>query len=286
MAIEFKRGQAGEGEDADDRRRREAERTREEFGIATLSHDEELIDDETFSQMHDRLANSRIGPDDEASPVPHAPAADAATRAKAESDADDELLLEEIATVLPSQDASGTHDGDTGPPLDAAAVAHLERQLLDAKDRDQVACIALSVARHYATAAALFVVNKGLVAGLRGSGGGLEDRIEGIMIPTDADSLMAAPIETARLARSSAPLGDVDQRVLRAMGREDVHHVAVLPIAIGTRVVNLLYVDAGPDPLSETGLAALRVLCIGVGKVYERLVVERKKNGPAGGSRA
>ena len=63
------------------------------------------------------------------------------------------------------------------------------------------------------------------------------------------------------------------------MGRESVHHVAAVPIAIGERVVNLLYVDNGPAPLAETSLAALRVLCVGVGRVYERLIVERKRTG-------
>lgn len=276
MAIEFKRGREGEGEDADDRRRREAERTREEFGIETLSHDEELIDDETFSQMHDRLANARVGPDDGA----------AVGGAPNDVEQSDELLLEEIATVLPTHKSphdaarSTAASADAGPPRDAAAVAHLERRLIDAKDRDEVASITLGIARHYATAAALFVVNKGIVAGLSGAGGGLEERIEGIMIPTNADSLMATPIETGRPVRSAAPLGAVDQRVLRAMGRDTVHHVAVLPIVIGKRAVNLLYVDAGPDPLAETALAALRVLCIAVGKVYERLIVERKRSGP------
>jgi hypothetical protein len=170
-------------------------------------------------------------------------------------------------------------NADTRPPIDPAGVAELERQLAAAKDRDGVAALALAIARYHAEAAALFVVNKGLIAGLRGSGGGLEARIEGIMIPVDAESLMATPIKTGRLLRSATPLGAVDMRVLRAMGREHTQHVAVLPIVIGGRVVNLLYVDNGRAPLAETSLGALRVLCIGVGRVYERLIVERKQAG-------
>lgn len=270
MAIEFKRNPELDHESEDDRRRREAEQTREQFGIATLSHDEELIDDETFSRMHDRLAVGR------AAPAQSGSAADPDTPRKGDVD---ELVLEEIATVLPSQAVHARPDVDAGPPADSAAVAELERQLMAAKDRDEVAGLALGIARYHAEAAALFVVNKGLVAGLRGSGGGLEGRTEGIMIPVDADSVMAAPIANGRLLRSATPLGPVDMRVLRAMGRESVHHVAAVPIAIGDRVVNLLYVDNGSAPLAETSLAALRVLCVGVGRVYERLIVERKRSG-------
>jgi hypothetical protein len=273
MAIEFKRNRDLDHESEDDRRRREAEQTREQFGIATLTLDEELIDDETFSRMHDRLAIGRAAPQ----PDPDASApADAATAAPAGEV--DELVLEEIATVLPSPAAQTTPTVDAGPPTDPAAVADLERQLAAAKDRTGVAALALGIARYHADVAALFVVNKGLIAGLRGSGGGLEDRTEGIMIPVDAGSLMAAPIGSGRLVRSATPLGPVDMRVLRAMGREHVHHVAVLPIAIGDRVVNLLYVDNGRAPLAETSLGALRVLCLGVGRVYERLIVERKQS--------
>jgi len=263
MAIEFKRSTTADAEAEDDRRRREAERTREEFGIATLSHEEELIDDETFSRMHDRLAVGRRRNE------PGRPGAEG-------DDACDELLLEEIATVLPRQAGGAPVVRDEGAPADAAAVARLERRLLDAKDREEVAGTTLGIARHHAEAAALFVVNKGIVAGLRGSGGGLEDRLEGIMIPTNAPSLMAEPIESGRLVRATQPFGPVDQRVLRAMGRDDVHHVVMLPITIGDRVVNLMYVDNGAAPMAETSLAALRALCVGVGRVYERLIVERK----------
>jgi hypothetical protein len=266
MAIEFKRARTGDDGAEDERRRQEAEQTREQFGIETLSSDEELIDDETFSAMHDRLAiPNRSG----RSTVGGEPGGDST----------DELLLEEIATVLPRQAGAGLVSPDAGAPPDAAAVAGLERRLLDAKDRDEVAAVALAIARYHAEAAALFVVNKGIAAGLRGSGGGLEDRIEGVMIPSNAPSGLAAPIESGRLVRSAAPFGPVDQRVLRAMGRDGVAHVAMLPVSIGERVVNLLYVDGGPAPLAETSLAALRVLCIGVGRVYERLILERKHGG-------
>jgi hypothetical protein len=58
----------------------------------------------------------------------------------------------------------------------------------------------------------------------------------------------------------------------------------MFPITIGGRVVNLLYVDGGEAPLAETSLAALRVLSVGVGRVYERLILERKRAGrPARG---
>lgn len=253
MALKLKKQDDGSGDGDDDRRREEAERTRERFGIETLTDDEELIDNATFSQMHHQLST---------------PLGDAE---------EDELLLEEIATELPATSADAVRA--SRPPADAAEVAVLERTLLAAKDRGEVAELMLRIALHYARVAALFVVNRGLVAGLRGAGEGLEDRLEGIMVPADAETMLAAPVESGRMVRGAPSPNAVDRRMLRAMGREGAKEIAVLPICIGKRVVNLLYVDNGLEALSDTGLGALRVLCAGVGRVYERLIVDAKEAG-------
>jgi hypothetical protein len=270
VAIEFKR-RSSRNEPDDEQKREQEARTRRKSGLETLTDDEELIDDNTFSEMHDELSKNRLGGAD-TQPVLDGLGPDL-------FEDEDELLLEEIATELPAQ--TDVVAKDCGPPADSAAVAILERQIADAKDRDEVAALTLRIARYHARVAALFVVNQGLVAGLCGSGEGLENRLEGIMIPTSADSLMARPLETGELVRGGAPPGSVDQRVLRAMGRDAIEELAVLPICIGKRVVNLLYVDNGSGPLAKTSLAALRVLCAAVGRVYERLILERKRSGRA-----
>ncbi len=273
MAIEFKR-RPGKSEPDEEQKREQEARTRQKFGLETLTEDEELIDDTTFSEMHDELSKARLDAAD-TQPVLDDLGAEP-------SDEEDELLLEEIATELPSQ--TDTVVEHHGAPVDSGVVASLERKLADAKDRDEVATLTLRIARYYARVAALFVANQGLVAGLCGSGEGLENRLEGIMIPTSADSLMAKPLETGELVRGGAPPGSVDQRVLHAMGRDEIAELAVLPICIGERVVNLLYVDNGSEPLAKTSLGALRVLCTGVGRVYERLILERKRSGRAVGA--
>ena len=276
MAIEFKR-RSNRSEPDDEQKREQETRTRRKFGLETLTEDEELIDDTTFSEIHDELSKSRLGGADTQPVLDESGPAGLTDLFEEE----DELLLEEIATELPAQ--TDVVAKDCGAPADATEVAALERQLADAKDRDEVAALTLRIARYHARVAALFVVNQGLVAGLCGSGEGLEDRLEGIMIPTSANSLMARPLATGEFVRGDAPPGSVDQHVLRAMGRDAIEELAVLPICIGKRVVNLLYVDNGSGPLAKTSLAALRVLCAAVGRVYERLILERKRSGGAAG---
>jgi len=163
VAIEFKR-RSSRSEPDDEQKREQEARTRREFGLETLTDDEELIDDTTFSQVHEEFERSRLGGSD-TQPVLDGPGAAARTDPTGE---EDELLLEEIATELPSRTEAVSKD--CGAPADSVVVAALERQLADAKDRDEVAALTLRIARYHARVAALFVVNQGLVAGLCGSG--------------------------------------------------------------------------------------------------------------------
>jgi hypothetical protein len=222
VAIEFKRRSSRSEPDPEQKREQET-RTRQEFGLELLTEDEELIDDTTFSEMHDELSKLRLGGSDTQPMLD-----DLEAIAPEEPSEEEELLLGEIATELPSQTDVVAKDCEV--PADSAVVAALERQLADAKDRDEVAALTLRIARYHARVAALFVANQGFVAGLCGSGEGLEDRLEGIMIPTSADSLMAKPLETGELVRGSAAPGSVGQGVPRAIGRDEVQELAVLPI--------------------------------------------------------
>jgi len=266
MADFRKRDRSADRSKPEDAREAEA-RTREQFGIGTLTEEEELIDESTFSRMHARLAAAGGGADGEG----HA------------KQLEDELLLEEIATELPVGSRAPKNASDA---LVAAAgpgeVSALEAQIRAAKSRDEVARLALRIALVHARAAALLVVNRGVIAGLCGAGEGIASRVEGVMIPAESDSLFARPVAEGKPFRGSLPPTGVDRRVLRALGRGDACEVALLPIRIGSRVVNLLYADNGPHAISDTGLAALRALGVGVARAYERLILERKRSGPAG----
>ena len=53
--------------------------------------------------------------------------------------------------------------------------------------------------------------------------------------------------------------------------------VAILPVRIRDRVVNVLYVDNGPEVLAETSIAALASLCECIARAYGQLIVEHKR---------
>jgi hypothetical protein len=230
---------------------------RRALGIETLAEGEELIDVDTFARMHARLIEKDADPQH------------------------DELLLVDLVTELPSErETAGAVAKTVGPPKDAEDMLALEIELGLAKSRADVVRIALRLARHQVAAAALFVVNRGMIAGLAGDGGDLATRIDGIAVPASGDGVLAHVVEHGKACLSSGAGDDMLLRVLRALGRAEVAEVAVFPILIGARVVNVLYVDNGPNPLPNTGKAAIAALTRCVSNAYERLIRDGKDGTP------
>ena len=97
------------------------------------------------------------------------------------------------------------------------------------------------------------------------------------MIPLTTDCRFAQVGATREPWRGEPPQGGVDARVVRALGRERVREVVLLPICIRDRVVNVLYADNDFEPVGETSLAALGALCNCVSRAYQRLILASKR---------
>jgi hypothetical protein len=270
MSISFKKARGKAAKPSPDEEEATRERAREQWGISTLGEDEELIDDDTFSSLHVRLAMRRSA------------SADPEEGAEVE-----ELLLEEVVGEIPA-DRPRFEDADAqqevAAPTSPGEVAALEAHLLSATNRDEVARTSLRLALRHARVAGLFVVSRGMIAGLCAQGEGLESRIEGVAISADTETALAEPATSGEPRRLNAPSAGLDARILRAMGRADAAEIAVLPVAIRGRVVNLLYVDNGAERIGETSYAALVALCDLVAQAYERLILSRKQRHTPDGS--
>ncbi len=207
---------------------------------------EDLIDESSFAELHQRLVLAR------------------------------------------EQAAGGPVSGAEPEPVDAPPAelprdaASLEALLAAAPDRDDAGRVAIALARLHVPAAALLIVHRGMVMGLFGAGGDLERHIGAVLVPIDADSVLAHAATSGEPYLGAPPQGALDARVLRALGRAEVREIAVLPIAVRRRVVNLLYVDAGPQRLAETALGALHALTLCVAHSYERLILARKQQALSG----
>ena len=165
------------------------------------------------------------------------------------------------------------------PPANPSETVELERKLEQAASRDDVAENALRLARGHVAVAALFVVNKGMLQGFRGAGGRLERQdIGGILLPTAADSCLREPATSGVPQRVRGVSGDINQRLLRALARENPLEVGGFPVRIRGRIINVLYVDNGDDPISSTAFAALQALCERIGAGYENVILLNKQS--------
>jgi hypothetical protein len=231
------------------------------LGMTPLDDGQELIDEETFSSLHERCQGVSAEPDEELRAPARTP-----EPAPAEPEREE----------APEAHSGKAPDGENEPVEGPVHVAALEAELEAARDRDTVGRLALRIARLHASAVALFVVRGGMVSGFRGDGAGMNESLDGILIPAEVDTIFSRPATARTPFRGQPPEGGIDGRVLGALSRKGVREALVHPITIRDRVINLLYADNGSEPLAETSVAALAALCDCVARAYERLILERK----------
>lgn len=179
----------------------------------------------------------------------------------------------------PPTSVVSTWSGAT-PAIPTPTILDLELEMARGKDRDQIGGAALRLARVYTETAALFVVHQGIVRGVRGVGATLDGHpIDGIVFPLSCESVITIPAASGEIFRGPANEREYDARLLEALGRVGVGEVAVFPVKIRERVVNVLYVDNGPRRIAITAFAALAALAEGIAAAYERLIFDRKRSG-------
>lgn len=228
---------------------------------------EELMDARTFSELHARIAE-RAERRRAESPPP-APRA-VPPRAAAQRVFD----LAELGARVVSDPA--TAEREFARPASPAAAAALEAEIDRSSSREAVTRLAVYLARSYASATALLLVHRDIIQGLCADG--LQGRPDAVLFPAGAASVFGEVASSGRPFRGAPRAGGLDARILRALGREHVQEIAVLPVSLSGRVVNLLYADNGPEALGDASAAALNAVCARVAAAYERLIRERKRS--------
>lgn len=187
----------------------------------------------------------------------------------------DDMHLEPIEeTPLPAENVA--HPPASSPQ----EAAELHAYLQTAVDREDVAGVALRLARSHFSVAALLIVNKGLVSGWKGAGGALDAQpIENLMLPAAADSIFKAPATRGTTFKGPVPAEGLNERLLAGLGRSLPTNALVIPIPVKNRVVNLLYADNGQKKVDPAAAAFLEMLARDVGAAYERIILAKKKPG-------
>jgi hypothetical protein len=181
----------------------------------------------------------------------------------------------ELTVEVPSSQA--TDELRVTPARDVAELARLESELVLLAPRDRIAPLALRIATYFVRSAALFAVRPPMIQGVLAGGEVRTDRIEGIFLPLEAESVLSRVAASASCFRGRIPEGDIDAGVLRALHEDRPREIVVQPVCLSERTVNLIYADNGDEPLAETSLAALEALADIVSAAYRRLVLEGRR---------
>ncbi len=234
------------------------------------------MDARTFSELHSRIVQRTERRRAESQPP--------APRPEPPGDAAQPVFdLADLGARVVSSPATARREparaAPSGAPASPAAAAALESEIDLASSREGVARLTVYLARRYAAASALLLVHRGIIQGLCANG--LQGRPDAILFPADAASVFGEVASSGRPFRGVPRAGGLDARILRALGREHVQEIAVLPVTLGGRVVNLLYADNGPEDLGDASAAALTSVCARVAAAYERLIRERKRSAQA-----
>jgi hypothetical protein len=185
-----------------------------------------------------------------------------------EAEAPPPSTLDELEPATPAQTLA----------LDLAA---WEAELLSAPNRDQLIEVSFRIASCFATHVALFIVHQGMVQGQGCMELGIARALEGVLIPLDADSALTLTANRGEPMRAALNERDIDQRVSLILC-DDAREVALFPVAIKQRVVNVLYASTGGEPLGAIAFGALSQLAQQMGAAYEHLIRSRKASASAG----
>jgi len=164
----------------------------------------------------------------------------------------------------------------------AVDLATWEAELLAATNRDQLIETAFRIASCFATQVALFIVQQGMVQGQGSMELGISRPLEGVLIPLDADSAITAAATRNEALRADPQARVIDQRVSLILC-DDARDIALFPVAIKQRVVNVLYAsNGGTAPLGAIAFGALAQLAQQMGAAYEQLILSRKASAAGG----
>lgn len=232
--------------------------------IAPLAPGEELTDSEIFLALHSRTA----------SPVrPVAPARPSVVVAPAPPVPPAVPAAPNASIAVPPR--AFRRAAAPERPHSPGAAAALEAEIDRCTDRRHVARLAVHLARAYANAATLFVVQRGVIQGVWGAG--IAHAGAGVLFPSDGSGPFEDAIESGEPVRGPAPQDGLAGRILHTLGRADAQEIAILPIAIRGRVVALLYADNGVEALGDASVAALGAIGARVARAYERIILARKR---------
>jgi len=173
------------------------------------------------------------------------------------------------------------------PPRRAPARAMNPREvgvlLAAASTREDVADALVRFSAGRADSVVVFQVRDEMALGWRGAGTGVPaDAVESLMLPLNVPSMFRDAMLTRAPASGAVPDSTLHKQLVRALRREaPPASMAVVPVVLLDRVVNLVYLDrAASDDAGQAAAAVAEVAARAAG-AYERILRESRQKKPA-----
>ncbi|MBI5547962.1 MAG: hypothetical protein HY901_29115 [Deltaproteobacteria bacterium] len=164
-------------------------------------------------------------------------------------------------------------------PIDPTPIgfADAQKELASISDREDIARIVLRFAAGKFRRALLLNIQRDTAIGWLGAGAGLDPRV----VPKVALSLKkASAFKLVRDSRSHylGPLRRDFPTVvfLRSLGGGEPRTALLMPLLAAGRVVNILYVDGGPERFTPPDVGELLILAQRVGRSFEAMIAARR----------
>jgi hypothetical protein len=178
----------------------------------------------------------------------------------------------EMAPPLVRQSTADFHVADIKPPVDESPLSFADatRLLSGAVDRDEIARIVLRAARTKFQRACLLSVFPDRFVGFMGNGDGMN--MKDVVIPRNEKSVFSLVADSR--SHYLGPLGRLPAhgKWVKATGRKIPKSIAVFPILVRGRPVNLLAVDNGHDQHVGSDVGEVLILAQQIAKTYETLL--------------
>jgi hypothetical protein len=172
------------------------------------------------------------------------------------------------------------------PPGAAVTLEDAVHRLSVAEHREQIADIVIDFMLPRFGCGLIFLLRGTNAHVWRGFAPGVDSRaIETIAFPTSMPSMFRTAKERAVTFRGSPPAegAHLHSQIWKYLCCAAPIDVVVIPIAIGQRIVNLVYAHATSGSMPDASVHELQALCSTVGSSFVRLI-QRAKEGEAGTS--
>jgi hypothetical protein len=184
--------------------------------------------------------------------------------------------------VVSPRTPAQTHLPASGPAMSLEDAIH---RLTLARHREQLADVVVDFMRGYFGCGMFFLVRDGQARVWRGFASGIQEAaIETIAFPVSMPSCFQLAHDRRASFRGPAPAegSKLQRQIWKYLHCEEPSEIAVVPVQVKNRVLNLVYAHAADGgPLPDGPLTDLQALCAAVSSTYVRMIQKLKAGDPA-----